>query len=113
MPPLRNDERNDTSRRCVVCGAAFPPAGRRRYCTDACRQAAWRRRSAARPEVPGLPAPRPRRQGTIYQCPDCDTRYLSEQWCPGCTRPCRRLGPGGACPCGELLTVSELLSGGP
>jgi hypothetical protein len=112
MLPPRNDDRNDMLRSCAVCGTTFPPAGRRRYCTDACRQAAWRRRAAAaRPEPGPLPAARPRREGTIYQCPGCDARYLSEQWCPGCTRPCRRLGPGGACPCGELLTISELLSG--
>jgi hypothetical protein len=106
MPPPRNDARNDAA--CPACGAIFTRNGRRRYCTDACRQAAWRRRAAP----PGLVLPpvRPRRQGTIYQCDACDGRYLAEQWCPACNRPCRRLGPGGHCPCGELLTTDELLN---
>src|ERR1035437_5832043 len=33
----------------------------------------------------------------IYQCSECETRYLAEQWCPDCARPCQRLGPGGIC----------------
>ena len=32
-----------------------------------------------------------------YQCSECETRYLAEQWCPDCARPCQRLGPGGIC----------------
>jgi hypothetical protein len=44
------------------------------------------------------------------QCTDCEARYLAGQWCSDCSRPCQRLGPGGYCPCGELLTVDELLS---
>ena len=110
MPPPRNDARNDTAAACPVCAAPFTRTGRRCYCTDACRQAAWRRRTASPQRPAALPAARPRRQGTIYQCDDCDTRYLASQWCPDCNRPCRRLGPGGHCPCGELLTTDELLS---
>jgi len=111
MPPPRNDARNDEAAVCCpVCGAPFTRTGRRRYCTGACRQAAWRRRTATPPRPAVLPARRPSRQGTIYQCGDCETRYLASQWCPGCSRPCRRLGPGGHCPCGELLTIDELLS---
>jgi hypothetical protein len=111
MPPPRNDARNDTAAACPACGTPYTRAGRRRYCTSACRQAAWRRRHATEPGTIPLPPPRPRRQGTVYQCPGCDTRYLSQQWCPDCTRPCHRLGPGGSCPCGELLTIDELLNG--
>jgi hypothetical protein len=110
MPSPRNDARNETAA-CPACGAVFTQAGCRRYRSDACRQAAWRRRHAGDPcTVPPPPPRRSRREGSIYQCPDCDTRYLSQQWCPDCTRPCRRLGPGGCCPCGELLTVAELLN---
>src|SRR5258708_15755939 len=109
MPPPRNDARNDTTLACPVCAAPFTPAGRRRYCTDACRQAAWRRR-ADPPPLPTVPPGRPRRQATIYQCTDCETRYLADQWCPDCNRPCRRIGPGGHCPSGELLTIDELLN---
>jgi len=42
---------------CLACGAELPPAGpaggqRRLYCGHACRQAAWRRRRAARAALP-------------------------------------------------------------
>jgi hypothetical protein len=111
MPPPRNDTRNDTTAACPVCGAPFTRTGRRRYCTDACRQAAWRHRTATRPPAIPLQPRRSRRDGTIYECTSCQARYLSDQWCPECSRPCRRLGPGGHCACGELLTIDELLNG--
>jgi len=48
-------------------------------------------------------------QGTLYQCPECDTRYLAEQWSPDCPRPCRRFGAGGIRPsCEEMITVEKL-----
>ena len=43
---------------------------------------------------------------------ECDTRYLGEQWCADCVRPCHALGLGGSCGhCGDLLTLDELLAG--
>ncbi len=60
-----------------------------------------------------LPATRSRRENTIYQGDECDTRYLAEQWCYDCNRPARRIGPGGACSWGELLTIDELLDAPP
>ncbi len=98
-------------RRCPVCGTVFVPVRRQRYDTNACRQVAHRRRHAALPEPTDSPPARSRREQTIYVCTDCNTRYLAEQWCQDCRRPCRRLGPGGECGCGELLTVEELLGG--
>lgn len=109
MPPPHNDDRND--RTCPACGRPFHRTGRRRYCSDGCRQAAWRRRTAA--SMPSAAVTLPRRSSrhaTIYQCGDCDTRYLGEQWCPDCNRPCRRLAPGGQCDCGQLITIDELLN---
>jgi hypothetical protein len=48
----------------------------------------------------------------VYQCGECDSRYLGEQWCTDCTRPCRSLGAGGLCGhLGEPLTVAEPLAG--
>jgi Zinc-ribbon containing domain len=98
---------------CLACVQPLS-AGKagRRYCSESCRQAGWRRRH----QQPAQPGPLPPRQshsdGTIYACDDCGTRYLAEQWCPDCVRPARRLGPGGACGhCGELLTIDELLNG--
>ena len=44
--PSRND---GVTIACPCCARPFvPPAGRRRFCSDACRQAAWRRRHPTR-----------------------------------------------------------------
>jgi len=105
----RNDDRNDRAA-CPACGRLFTRAGRRRWCSDACRQAAWRRRHGARSAVAELPAPaRPRREHTVYECPECQARYVGCQRCEDCGVFCRRIGPGGACPaCGEPVAVSDL-----
>ena len=56
---------------------------------SACRQAAWRRRRAA-------PRPaQPAKIDTVYECPQCQTRYLGVQRCEDCNTWCRRLGAGG------------------
>jgi hypothetical protein len=111
MPPdsaLRND---DLTLECRVCGRRFTPSGRRVFCSGACRQTAWRRRHA--PPPPPLPARSPR-QRIVYQCPECDNRYLGEQYCADCRRFCRRLGVGGLCPtCDEPVACIDLLSEGP
>ena len=31
---------------------------------------------------------RTRKDTTIYQCDECEQRYLAEQWCYDCNRPC-------------------------
>jgi hypothetical protein len=98
--PLRNDDRNDTAARCPACGQPFTPSGRRRWCSDACRPAA----------AAGLPAAPPAASdGTIYQCPECDQRYIGRQYCHDCATFCRRIGPGGPCPhCDEPVSVHDL-----
>jgi hypothetical protein len=107
MPP-RNDARNDTAA-CPACGQPFTPAGRRRWCSGACRQAAWRRRHLATPAAAAPPPARPARDHTIYQCGDRGQRYLGQQWCHDCTTPCQRAGPGGACPhCDEPVAITDL-----
>ena len=97
--PSRNDDRTIA---CPICGHGFRPSGRRRFCSDACRQAAWR---ARQPIASALPlAPRTPRPVTVYECPACEARFLGEQRCPDCHLFCRRVGPGGACPhCDEPL----------
>jgi len=106
--PPRNDNRNDTAVTCPACGQPFTPAGRRRWCSDACRQAAWRQRHPA-PDPAARPAPPPARAATIYQCPECDQRYLGQQRCQDCATFCRRVGPGGPCPhCDEPVAVKDL-----
>lgn len=102
--PSRND---GVTIACPACGHAFRPAGRRRFCSDACRQAAWRQRHPT--PVPAIPAAAPR-PATVYVCPACDARYLGQQRCDDCGTFCRRLGPGGPCPsCDEPVAFSDLL----
>jgi predicted nucleic acid-binding Zn ribbon protein len=111
--PSRDDAETITrTRRCPVCATPFTPTGRQAYCANACRQIAWRRRHTSTASI-DTPPVASRRENTIYECAECEARYLGEQWCPDCTRPCRRLGTGGECSCGELLTITELLEGGP
>jgi len=104
--PSRDDAGTIT---CPVCQARFTPAGRQRYCTSACRKTPWRRRQGpAGPDA--IPAARPRRDYTVYECPGCSERLLGEQRCPGCGIFAARLGTGGPCPhCGEPVTIADLL----
>lgn len=89
---------------CGVCGGPLPAGRARRWCSDACRQAAFRIRRAA-------PAPaQPAKADMVYVCPDCEVRYLGSQRCEDCNRWCRRLGPGGPCPhCDELVVLDDFL----
>jgi hypothetical protein len=111
--PSRNEDRNDSAAACPACGQPFTPAGRRRWCSDACRQAAWRRRHPSPgPAAAGIAAPPPApRDATIYQCPDCDQRYLGHQRCDDCRTFCRRVGHGGPCPhCDEPVAINDLIT---
>ncbi len=93
-----------TPKRCGHCGRAFVGVGRQRWCSDGCRQAAWRARRA----VPRLP--QPAKTDTVYECPSCEARYLGEQRCEECNTWCRRLGPGGPCPhCYEVVTLADIV----
>ena len=95
----------DVTMRCLTCGATFTASGRRRYCSDACRQAAWRQRQPTLTQS-AKPA---QRADTVYQCPHCDARYLNEQRCSDCNTFCHRLGPGAPCPhCDEPVTIADL-----
>ncbi|MBV9169069.1 MAG: hypothetical protein JOZ81_03150 [Chloroflexi bacterium] len=92
------------------------PSRRARYCSDACKQRAYRLRQV---DLPAIEADqiradlRRRRQvvvHTIYECPACEARYLGARRCSDCNRFCRALGPGGTCPhCDEPILISELL----
>jgi hypothetical protein len=115
MPPSRNDIRNDIpatpAATCPTCQQPFTPIRRQRYCTPACRQAAWRARHRQPPPEPAVVPPvTSRRAITVYQCPHCDTRYLGQQWCPDCHTPCTRLDLGGLCPhCDEPVAISDII----
>jgi hypothetical protein len=102
-----NTVRDDTAttRACPVCASAFDPAGRQRFCSTGCRQAAWRTKQAAPVE------PVVTRSDTVYACPTCEARYLGQQRCDTCNTWCRRLGPGALCPCcDEPIAISDLLA---
>jgi hypothetical protein len=105
--PPRDDAGTIT---CPICQARFTPAGRQRYCTSACRKTAWRRRHQGPAGPAVVPAARPRRDYTIYECPSCGERLHGQQRCPDCGIFAARLGTGGPCPhCGEPVTITDLL----
>ena len=95
---------------CPACQRPFTPAGRQRYCSSSCRKAAFRRRHQDPVAGITLPAARPRRDYTIYECPACAQRLLGEQRCPDCGIFARRIGTGGPCPhCSEPVAITDLL----
>jgi hypothetical protein len=103
---------DDTVTNCPVCQRPFTPVGRQKYCGDACRAAAYRRRRAA-PLAATLVVPkaRPRRPITVYECDTCGARALGEQRCADCATFMRKIGIGGNCPsCDEPVAVAELVS---
>ena len=98
---------------CPICAAVLHGRADQRYCTPACRQAAYRR-STQHPEPPPPASPPPppgrsRREHTVYECGACGQRLLGEQWFPDCQRPARRIGPGAPCPsCGDPVAITDL-----
>ena len=100
---------------CSLCAAPLP-SPRARYCSEACKQRAYRLRQAerSRPDPTALARGLKRLQGlvahTLYECPTCGERYLGVQRCPDCQHFCRALRLGGACPhCDELLLLTAIL----
>ena len=63
---------------CPACGRDFTPSGRARYCSDACRKKAWRRRHQAAPTPVVLPPGIARRPITVYECAFCGGRSVGE-----------------------------------
>jgi hypothetical protein len=70
---------------CAACGGPLPKGRAKLWCSDACRQAAWRRRHQPEQQPPELPKARQGKANTVYQCPDCEARALGEQRCPDCS----------------------------
>ncbi len=107
LPEIGSCNDDGTTTACGVCGRSFRRVGRQRFCGAACRQTAWRRRHPT--PLPSVP-PRSPRTSTVYACPECETRYLGEQYCADCRCFCRRVGPGGLCPaCDEPVAIADLL----
>jgi hypothetical protein len=100
---------------CRVCRASLP-SRRARYCSDACRQRAYRLRQVdlTVTDTASLVTELKRRADLLahrlFACPACGAQYLGEQRCPDCNRFCRLLGLGGACPsCDQPILLTELL----
>jgi hypothetical protein len=100
---------------CLLCATPLASA-RARYCSEACKQRAYRLRQADRatPERAAvaheLQRVRARVAHTVYECPTCGERYLGLRRCPDCQHFCRALGLGGTCPhCDQVILSSELL----
>jgi hypothetical protein len=119
--PIRDGSRDGSAApppprpRCPVCRAPLTST-RARYCSDACKQRAYRRRQlrATRPDSTTLTAELTRLgtrvAHTIYECPLCDQRFLGARRCSECNRFCRALGLGGACPgCDEPILIADLI----
>jgi predicted nucleic acid-binding Zn ribbon protein len=105
--PSRHDAVTIT---CPVCQHPFTPGGRRRFCSDACRAAAYRRRRDNGHTPVSVPAARPRRPITVYECDHCGARALGQQRCDDCSTFMRRVGIGGSCThCDEPIAITELL----
>jgi hypothetical protein len=105
--PSRDDI---ATRICPLCEGSFTATGRQTYCRPACRKTAFRRRHQQPLAAVTVPAARPRREFTIYECPTCAERLLGEQRCPTCGVFARRLDIGGSCPhCNQPVTLHDLL----
>jgi len=95
---------------CPVCRCSFMPVGRQRYCRDACRATAYRRRRDAGRAPVVVPRGELRRPITVYECGGCGARAVGEQRCEQCRTFMSRVGLGGCCPsCDEPVSVEELL----
>ncbi|MGH3305070.1 MAG: hypothetical protein ACRDOK_26065 [Streptosporangiaceae bacterium] len=107
-PPRCDD--SVTIRTCPACGQPFTWSGRRRWCSDACKQAAYRRRATPpAPARPALPARRPKRPVTVYECGQCGLRALGRQRCDDCGKFMSAVGTGNLCPrCDEPVAIREL-----
>jgi hypothetical protein len=109
-PPAAPSCHDTVTMTCPICQRSFTPLGRQKYCSDARKAAAYRRRRDATRPALTVPRARPRRPITVYECDNCGQRALGEQRCPDCHTFMRKVGLGGECPhCAEAVAVTELL----
>ena len=100
---------------CMVCGKSLVDT-RAKVCSAAHRQLAYRLRQR-RPLVSNGPDLRRELQRqrrltahTLYECPNCQERFVRERRCPSCRLFCRSLGLGGHCPeCDQPILLADLL----
>lgn len=107
VAPLRGEP---AAASCPVCQQGFSPGSNQRYCSQTCRDAAWRRRHQQAHAAVAVPPARPRGALTVSECAECGTRSLGAQRCEDCGSFMRRVGIGGRCTsCDEVLTIDELV----
>jgi hypothetical protein len=95
---------------CPLCQHSFTPIGRQKYCSDACRAAAYRRRRDNTHPAVTMPKAQPRQPITVYECDSCGARAVGDQRCETCGTFRRRVGIGGCCPsCDDPVAVVELI----
>jgi hypothetical protein len=105
--PSRDDHATMT---CPICQRYFTPVGRQTYCSSPCRKTAFRRRHQQPLLAVTVPAARPRRDFTVYECPECGDRLYGAQRCDQCGVFTRRVGIGGPCPhCDQPVALNDLL----
>jgi hypothetical protein len=91
--PSRNDDRRAITGLCALCGSSFTLHGRRRFCDDACRQAAWRERfcqhsrAASRAPASSTSAQHAKRPSQAARVSDVRSGSRSMTWC--CSRSTR------------------------
>jgi len=92
------------------------PSARARYCTDACKQRAFRLRHQplASVDIGKLRQDLHRRRTlvahTLYECSTCGERQLGERRCAECGLFSHAVGLAGSCPgCDEPILLTELL----
>jgi predicted amidophosphoribosyltransferase len=108
--PSHND--GVTMMTCLACGNDFKASGRRLHCSDACRQAAFRRRHAVALPAVSVPPKGRKREMTVYECGSCGARELGLQRCESCNSWMSAVGVGNNCPgCGEPFSVTEFMEG--
>jgi predicted RNA-binding Zn-ribbon protein involved in translation (DUF1610 family) len=110
-PTGRSPSRDDPGTTpCPVCQQTFTPAARQTYCSTTCRKTAFRRRHQQSGTAVTVPAARPRREYTVYECPGCGERLLGEQRCQDCLTVAHRVGIGGSCPhCEQPVAITDLI----
>ena len=95
---------------CPVCQRPFTPQGKRRWCSEGCRVAAWRRRRQQAGPAITLPPARPRRPITVTSATAAPPAPWDSNAATNAAPSCAKLQLGGPCPhCDEPVAVTELL----
>jgi hypothetical protein len=102
--PDRSPSRDDHGTTpCPVCHRGFTPTGRQTHCSNACRKTAFRRRHQQPGPAVAVPAARPRREYTVYECPTA----VNDNWASNAATP------AAPSPAGSALAVHVQIATNP